>query len=227
MMFLRTLLSLGLAALVATPVFAAQELGGTSKIRKCQDAQGRWHFGDYAAEECERSKITEMSGQGVKRGEIAAPPTAAELQQQDRQREELERERVKNQEQARRDDVLLSSYGGEQDIIYVRDRKLAQVQAAIKASEDTLTPLRNVLQRMENQLAEETRKGDQKAIAQSQKSVEQTKTQIARHEAIITAKRAEQEAIRKQYEEELARYRELKAKAPATSAPAPAAAKKP
>ncbi len=203
---------------VAPAALAAQE--GTTKIKKCQDAQGRWHFGDFAAAECERSKVIEMSGQGVKKKEIAAPPTAEELKQQDLQREAQERERDRSEQQKRRDELLLTSYGTEADISYVRDRKLAQVDATIQASEGTLNALRVALKRMEGQLAEETKKGDKKAADQSAKSIEQTKAQIARHEATIAAKNAEKDAIRRQHDEELARYRELKRKSPATTAPA-------
>lgn len=203
-------------SLVSAAALAATVEKSTATIRKCQDAQGRWHFGDYAAEECERSKVIEMSTQGVKKKEVAAPLTGEQLKQQDAQRAETERERAHAEEQKRRDEVLLSSYGTESDITYVRDRKLAQIEATIQASEGTLAPLRTVLTRMEGQLAEETKKGDQKAIKQTTNSIKQTKDQIARHEATIAAKKAEQVSVRKQYEEELARYRELKRTSAAT-----------
>jgi hypothetical protein len=196
--------------LVSAGALAASGEKSTTTIRKCQDAQGRWHFGDFAAEECEHSKVIEMSTQGVKKKEIAAPLTAEQLKQQEEQHAESERERLRAEERKRRDEVLLSSYGTESDIAYVRDRKLAQIEAAIQASEGTLTPLRTVLARMEKQLEEETKRGDQKAIKQTTQSIKQTQEQIARHEATIAAKKAEQIAVRKQYEEELARYRELK-----------------
>lgn len=208
-------------SLASAGVLAAAGEKPGATIRKCQDAQGRWHFGDFAAEECERSKVIEMSTQGVKKKEVAAPLSAEQLRQQDEQRAESERERLRAEEQKRRDEVLLSSYGTESDITYVRDRKLAQIEAAIQASEGTLTPLRTVLARMEKQLDEETKRGDQKAIKQTANSIKQTKDQIARHEATIAAKKAEQVAVRKQYDEELARYRELKRSGVATPAPKP------
>jgi predicted RNase H-like nuclease (RuvC/YqgF family) len=107
----------------------------------------------------------------------------------------------------------------EDDIIYIRDRKIAQIEASIKASEETLKPLRAALTRMEAQAAEESK--DPKAAEATAKNIETTHNQIARHEGVIVAKRQEQEALRKQYAEELERYRELKRKSPA----APAATK--
>jgi hypothetical protein len=188
-------------------------------IKKCKDATGRWHYGDTAAEECAKSKVTEMSDEGTTKQVIAAPPTEGELKQREAQRETIEAEQARAAEQARKDSLLLSTYSVEDDIIYIRDRKIAQIEASIKASEETLKPLRAALTRMEAQAAEESK--DPKAAEATAKNIETTRNQIARHEGVIAAKRQEQEALRKQYAEELERYRELKRKSPA----APAATK--
>ncbi len=194
----------------------------TATIKKCKDATGRWHYGDAAAEECAKSKITVLSDEGTTKKVIAAPPTEQELKEREAQRDSIEAEQVRVQEQKRKDALLLSTYGVEDDIIYIRDRKIAQVEAQIKASEETLKPLRAALTRMEAQAADETK--DAKAAEATAKNVELTRSQIARHEGAIAVKRQEQEALRKQYAEELARYRELKKK-PSIS-PASAAANK-
>jgi uncharacterized protein involved in exopolysaccharide biosynthesis len=108
----------------------------------------------------------------------------------------------------------------EDDIIYIRDRKIAQIESSIKASEETLKSLRAALARMEAQAAEEG-KGNKAVDSSTVKNIEQTKKQIARHEGVIADKRLEQEALRKQYAGEMERYRELKktqaSKAPATA----------
>jgi hypothetical protein len=182
-------------------------------IKKCQDATGKWHYGDSAAEECSRSKVTVITEKGVTKSVIAAPPTEAELKEREAQRETIEAEQARAAERARKDTLLLSTYGVEDDIIYIRDRKIAQVEASIKASEETLKPLRAALARMEAQAAEESK--DPKAAEATTKNIETTRNQIVRHEGAIAAKRQEQEALRKQYTEELERYRELKKKSPA------------
>jgi hypothetical protein len=185
----------------------------SSSIKKCQDATGKWHYGDTAAEECARSKDTVISEKGTTKSVIAAPPTEQELKEREAQRETLEAEQTRAAEQARKDTLLLSTYGVEDDIIYIRDRKIAQIETSIKASEQTLKPLRATLARMEAQAAEESK--DPKAAETTVKNIETTRSQIARHESAIAAKRQEQEALRRQYTEELERYRELKKKAPA------------
>ena len=193
--------------------------GKSSSIKKCQDATGKWHYGDTAAEECSRSKVTVITEKGTTKRVIAAPPTEAELKEREAQRETIEAEQARAAERARKDTLLLSTYGVEDDIIYIRDRKIAQIETSVKASEETLKPLRAALARMEAQAAEESK--DAKATQATAKNIEMTRNQIARHEDAIAAKRQEQEALRQQYTEELERYRELKKK----SVAAPAATK--
>jgi hypothetical protein len=120
----------------------AQTPTGGVKIQKCQDANGKWHYGDASATECAKSKIDVLSAEGVKKKEIAAPPTEAELAEREKRKDELEREKRSAEDSIKRDKILLSTYGHEDDIILVRDRKLAQVESSIKASEDTLNNLK-------------------------------------------------------------------------------------
>ncbi len=202
-------------SLILLPLSAgAAEPAKGKLIKKCQDAAGKWHYGDSAAEECARSKITEISEKGVKKKEIAAPPTEQELREREARKDEIEKERKLVEEKTRHDELLLSTYGHEDDIAYSRDRKLAQLESAIKASEDTLQSLRAALARLEAQAAEESR-GGAPVPAPTAKNIAQTKNQIATHEAAIQAKRKEQEAVRRQAAADLARYRELKQQAPA------------
>lgn len=198
------------AVLIGTTVVDAADKGG---ISKCQDATGRWHYGDTAAAECARSKITVLSEHGVKKKEIAAPLTQADL----KQRDDLQQKEEQAKEQAKQDELLLSSYAHEADVLYVRDRKLSQLESSIEASEETLKSLRGALARMEAQAADEQKTG--KVSEQTAKGVEQTRAQVAKHEAAIAMKRKEQEAVRTRAEIDLARYRELK-KAPLQAAPA-------
>lgn len=181
-----------------------------AKIKKCKDAQGKWHYGDQAADECERSKIIELSGEGVKTKEIRAPATEEELAARELEKAEMEAVKKRAAEQARIDRQLLATYGHEDDIIYIRDRKLVQIESTIAAATATLKPLRAALVRMEKEAAS-AKEGSQ--VAKDLKAqIIKTKQQIARHETAMGAKRQEQEAIRAQADADLKRYRELKSK---------------
>jgi hypothetical protein len=203
---------------LALPAINVHAAGMT--IKKCQDATGLWHYGDTAPEACAKSQVTVMTEEGTTRKVIAAPPTEAELEQRAAHQKAEDAAHQKAEEQAKKDALLLATYGGENDITYIRDRKIAQIESTIKASEETLKSLRAVLARMEAQAPSETKGG--KEDATSLKNIEMTRAQIARHEALITQKRQEQEALRKQYAEELQRYRELKKQQNSTTVPASA-----
>ena len=209
-----------LAICLALSAFGPQTVLAGQTIKKCQDATGRWHYGDTAAEECAKSKITVMNDEGITKKVIAAPLTEQELKEHEANKEAEAVAQKQAQEQAKKDALLLSSYGVENDITYIRDRKIAQIEASIKASEQTLTPLRAALARMEAQVADESKSG--KADETAVKNIELTKAQITRHEAAIADKHKEQDAIRVEYDQDLARYRELKkqqqSKAPAAAA---------
>lgn len=205
----------GIGSLLLLPTLAPAE-GPT--IKKCQDATGKWHYGDSASAACSQSKVTIMSEQGVAKKEIAAPLSEAAL----KRREEQEEESMKVKEQAKQDELLLATYANEADITYIRDRKLAQVESVIRASLDTLNPLRKTLERLDAQATAEQKAGN--VMEQTTKALETTRQQISKHESVIAQKRQEQEQIRARAENELARYRALKSKPTAQSAATPAAA---
>jgi len=198
------------------PVMGIHAASGPT-IKKCKDATGQWHYGDSAAQECAKSKITVMSDEGTTKKVIAAPPTAEELKEREARKETEEAEQQRAADQSKKDALLLSTYGVEDDIIYIRDRKIAQIETSIKASEETLKNLRAALARMEAQAVDES-KSDKTADQSTLKNIEQTRKQIARHESVVAEKRKEQEALRKQYADEMERYRVIKknqaAKAP-------------
>ena len=186
----------------------ASESGMT--IKKCQDATGLWHYGDTAAEECAKSAVTVMTEQGVTKKVIAAPPTEAELKQRAANQKAADAARQNAEEQAKKDKLLLATYGSENDITYIRDRKIAQVESTIKASQETLKSLQAALTRMQAEASGATKGGKGGADETALKNIELTRAQIAHHESLITQKRQEQEDLRQQYAAELARYRELK-----------------
>jgi hypothetical protein len=213
------LLSFSFALLTAltlsVPTYGADKGVEKGGIKKCQDGAGKWHYGDRAAEECAKSEVDVLNKQGVTKRTIAAPPTEAELAEREKRKDEIEREQRSIEDAAKRDKILLSTYGHEDDIVLVRDRKLAQLEAQNKAGEDTLKSLRKALERMETQKQGEQEKKDDKGLALTEKGIAQTKAQIERHEASVAQRRLEQEQLRQKYTEELQRYRELKSLPPA------------
>jgi hypothetical protein len=215
--FALLLVSLFAATLSAS---AADEKKGP-RIKKCQDAAGKWHYGDSADENCARSKVIELDTRGIQRKEIAAPLTEAELKAREQNRERDEQARKLSEEQQRRDQQLLATYAIEDDIILTRDRKISDIEAQIRASQDTLKSLRTSLGRLQTQAAEEQRAGKQ-VSPQTAKTISNNEAQIAKHELHVEKMKKDQEAMRAQYQTELERFRELKRKPVPASPAAPA-----
>jgi len=212
-------LLISLLAVALSPSASAEEKKGT-RIKKCQDGAGKWHYGDTADEQCARSKVIELDTRGIQRKEIAAPLTEAELKEREQNREQTEKARKQAEEQERRDQQLLATYALEEDIVLTRDRKISEVEVQIRAGQETLTSLRSSLTRLQAQAAEEQRTG-KTVLPQTAKTIANNEAQIAKHETHIQASKKEQEKMRTQYETELMRFRELKRKQ--SSAPIPAA----
>ena len=199
------------------------EPSNSPRIKKCQDARGRWHYGDTADAQCKQSKVVEINKQGITTKEIAAPLTPQELQQRELNKSSVEAEKKKTDEQARQDRLLLATYGHEDDITFVRDRKIADIEGQVQASRQTLTSLGNALKRVQTQAAEEQRGGKPVSEATT-KHIANIEAQIAKHEQYVALKKQEEEATRIQANKDMERYRELKKIQPTTT-PAPAPAK--
>lgn len=211
-----TILTVLLVSLFATTLPAsAADAKKAVRIKKCQDSAGNWHYGDSADEECARSKVFELDTRGIQRKEIAAPLTDAELQAREQNREQDEQARKSAEQQQRRDQQLLATYALEDDIILTRDRRVGDIEAQIRASQETLASLRGSLTRLQTQAATEQRTG--KTITpQTAKTIANNEAQIAKHEAHVEKLKKDQETTRTQYQTELERFRELKRKAVVT-----------
>jgi len=165
--------------------------------------------------------VIELDMRGIQRKEIAAPLTAAELKAREQNRERDEQARKQLEDQQRRDQQLLATYAIEDDIVLTRDRKISDIEAQIRASQETLKSLHTSLARLQAQAAEEQRTGKQ-VSPQTAKTISNNETQITKHEVHVEKMKKDQEAMRTQYQTELERFRELKRK-PLPAAPAAAA----
>lgn len=198
--------------MLSLPALAAE---GDKKIFKCKDAAGRTHYGTTAAEECARTKVTEMSDQGTARRELAAPLTEEELKNREDRKVDDDRKKMDTDERARRDKILLSTYTSVDELEQFRARKLTEMEKVISSSETTLSSLRRSLERLESEVAEEQKAG--KPNPKTAKALEQARLQVDRHGQQIEKRRKDMDNMRKQFDDDIARYRELKKVKPARS----------
>lgn len=198
-----------LCLLAAGPANAADPQKSQPRIKKCQDAQGKWHYGDTADAECARSKVIELDQRGIQRREISAPLTEQELKAREAKLQEDAEERKRLEEQQRRDQQLLATYAIEADIVSMRDRKISEIGAQITAAEATLKSLRSSLERVQAQAKEEQR-GGKPLSPQTSKTLANNEAQVAKHQASIEKMRKSQEDMRAQFQTDLERFRDAK-----------------
>lgn len=89
----------------------------SSKITKCQDAEGKWHYGTSNAYHCaSSSKITTIDGKGVTIAQENALKTEEQLEEERKQKEVADAlEAQKKFEEAERDRILMV-YQSDEDV---------------------------------------------------------------------------------------------------------------
>ena len=132
-------------------------------IKKCQDAEGGWHYGDTAEEACSSSKVTTLNDRGFITEQQEAPKTNAELADEERARLEeesnLERESIAEKERRR----VLNIYETEDDIDRQRDNQLDSVQGNIDVHKAYLNNMKQRVKRHQQKLTQLEKDSDKEA----------------------------------------------------------------
>ena len=168
-------------------------------ITKCQDAQGQWHYGNYASDKCAGDQpISELKETGVTVQVREAPPTLEELQAK-QAAERAEREaKIKREEKLRIDRELLEKYESEEIIIQLRDNRLAELHKQIEFN-------RRQLERLEDDLGkapEPKSEVEQQAFHEDQQLVQRFRRAIEVGLATVEKTSADYQAL-------LDRYRQI------------------
>lgn len=199
-----------LLQMASTVVFSFGLLAASnvSAITKCQDADGKWHYGDYADEECAASGLhTEIDGKsGLKVREDGPPPTAEEVKAEEDAKAAQEAAERLAAEQKAREDKLLSIYESEQSIITARDTRLASVDNMISINNDLRQSLVEQLAKLED-LRKSASEDD--AANKLDQDIAKTRAQISDYDAANKARLAERAEIERKYNLDLANYRKI------------------
>jgi len=182
-----------------------------STIQKCQDADGKWHYGDYAADACAQSVIESMDGEsGLKTGEEGLPPTKEELEAQAAAEAQSEADKASKTEQRARENRILAIYESEEQIINARDQRIAAVDNSIKFNNTMKARLTERLAGFEEQAKSESLKEKDRAALQER--ITALNAQIADYDSATAAKQNEKQEIESHYNGDLEFYREVKEK---------------
>lgn len=152
-------------------------------VKKCQDANGQWHYGNYVASECVSENVTELLEDGRSVDVRVVLPTNEELAAEQLKEEEVKNAKIREEERKRIDAQLLRKYESEQNLINIRDKKLAELQK--KKSFNTVQ-LQTLVADMEkrtkpkNDLEEQELHELQQLIGRYERAVAQTDNTIER-----------------------------------------------
>jgi hypothetical protein len=188
----------------------------SAELYKWVDKDGVVRYGDRIPPEYakQQREVLNKEGDTVK---VLEHEKTAEERAEDARKAELQRQ---EEEQARRDLILLDMYGSEADLVNARDEQLSHLDGNIRIREISL-------QSAEKDYAARKQRADQ--LAQQGKPVpEDMQRQLLQIEKSITSsqqalakQQAERQALAARFERDILRWRELRAgvlPAPAGSA---------
>ena len=176
-------------------------------IKKCKDADGKWHYGDVAVSECENSKVTTLNDRGVITGELEAPKSAEEI------RDEEEAAALKAAEIAQRAALLeekrrvMSIYETEADIDRQRDNQLDSVEGNIKVHQAYLSSMDKRIERFTQKQREAKSAKNKESYT---KQIAAAKVRIKESRLELTELEAQKADIIRRFEKEKEMYIALK-----------------
>lgn len=183
------------------------------RILCCQDDTGKQVCGDTLPAVCYGRGYRELGDSG-RTARVIAPPLTAEqrAQRAAEERRKKEEERLIN-EQRRKDQALLNTYGSEKDIEAMRNRAERDLTAAIKAANERIAEIRNRRKKFEDEAEFYPHR---KLPADIVKGLRDADYEIQAQELVIEAKKKDQENIRQKYDDDLRRFVELSKRPPAS-----------
>lgn len=131
--------------------FSASSVAG---MKKCQDSEGKWHYGDTAVKSCENSKITTLTKRGFIDAEQSPPKTYKQLHDEEMQAELLAKRKAEEDAEANERLRILSIYETEDDIDRQRDNQLDAVKSKINVHDAYIKGMQSRLARFETKLAQ-------------------------------------------------------------------------
>ncbi len=206
MRHIQSVLGLGLL-FAATMVSAA--------MYKWVDKNGMTHYGDRIPPEYAKQQREVLNKQGDTVKILEHEKTAAELAE-DARKAEIQRQ---EQEQARRDRMLLDTYGSEADMLRARDEQLTNLDGNIRISELSLQNAEKDQKSRKEREAQLSKDGKPVPPA-LQRQIRELQAGIDSGKKSLAVRQQERQAIASRFERDILRWRQLRGitAAPAASA---------
>jgi len=175
-------------------------------IKKCQDADGKWHYGDIAVGECQRSKVTTLGKRGFIENERAAPKTEQQIQKEKDELAVIEAEAAKIKAEEDERNRILSIYESESDIDRQRDNQIQSVEGNIAVHKAYLKSLEAKVERLEKKGAEYKSVRKERNLA----AIADANSRIEKSSAELIKLSDQKKAIMERFDNEKRIYREIK-----------------
>lgn len=215
---MRTLLSLVIASVIGFGI-ADAEAGkvksrshkkgkSSSSITKCKDENGKWHYGDFAAEQCARTRVTTLNEQGVKIDESDAAMSREESRAKREAESRAKLLKAEKQKEHMRNRRLMMTYESVEHIESARDERLASVDGFIRVDKEFLKRLEDQYVQLESRRVSDPNNG--KLL----KDIEVTEEQITAYEKSLANRLADREKIELEFNSDIERYQKIRKESP-------------
>jgi DNA repair exonuclease SbcCD ATPase subunit len=193
-----------LAALL--PALASAPLSAAPTTFRCQDAKGKWYYGDKLPPECAKGPSSELDKSGVKikenQGELTPEQRAAEKEKQ----RLIEEEKNRVVECRRKVKSLAITYNSVEEIDAARQKTLKQAEDSIQGIRQKIADIQTLQADLQKRIAEYKNK---KVPADLRESAETADTDLRKNQDQIIAKRKELDSIRAKFDAEKKLYLDM------------------
>ena len=167
-------------------------------IAKCQDADGNWHYGNFADEACaHESDVTKLNAGGEVVGVVKPPPTKEELEASQKAKKERDAAEKVRKQQIERDQNIVRIYGSEEVILATRARKIESIDGNIQVTEQLRQGIISDLEELKTR--DQTKKV--KAL------ITERENAIKSYDQVISQSKVEREKIEAEFADILQRFR--------------------
>ncbi len=137
--------------------------------------------------------------------------TPEEIEAERQEQERLEQQRRLDEEQAKRDRILLATYATEYDLRLAHKGKVAAIDSRIAHAKHLVKKLQESLVELIQDAANQERSGKE-VSDETLSRISGVKKQIAEQNSFIEEREQEKSQINARFEDELAHFRRLKAR---------------
>jgi hypothetical protein len=205
---------------------AAAAAGASDSIYTCIDSKGRRLTADRPIPDCIDREQTELSPGGLTRRKIGPSLTAAERAAQEEQDKRQAEERIRIEEEKRKQRALLTRFPNRETHDRERAEALALVDSVTAAAQRRTEELQKQRRFLDREL-EFYQLDPSKTPPKLKRQSEEVDTQLAAQKRFIVEQDVEKVRVNARFDEELARLKVLWAQQAVVVQPPPAAAGRP